>query len=229
MDDVATREGRTVLFVSHNMGAVNLLCSRAILMQRGTLILDGPTKQVTRKYFDGGNALTVWTRSAPVNAQGICLLEARILVDGRLAAQQISTDQAFVVEVVIHSQSSYRDAEIAVRFTNHEGFPVLTTANGDQADAFQPIEPGRHTLRAHIPAYLLATGTYSLLIAALIPDKILFEMIDSEIQITIEELGPQASATRDGRLGVVNPRLAWEQQAEDGSPLPDRSPLLNRQ
>ena len=211
MDDVARREGRTVLFVSHNMGAINLFCGRAILLQRGKLVLDGPTSQVTRKYYNAGDALTTWTRSEPITeTEGIYFLEAKILVDGQPVTQQMTTDRGFTVHMVIQAQMSYRDAEIAIRFTNHEATAVLTTANGDRFEAFQPIERGRHTLRAHIPAHLLAAGTYSLLIAALLPGRVLFDLLDSEIQITLEELGAQASTTRDDRLGVVNPRLPWE-------------------
>ena len=215
MSDVANREGRTVLFVSHNMGAINLLCSRAILMRQGTLVLDGPTREVTRHYFDTGSALTSWQRTTPIQeTEGIYFLGVKILIDGQVAASQFSTDQKFMIETVVQAQADYSDAEIAVRITNHEGFPVLTTANGDQFETFRFIKQGQHTLRAHIPAHLLAAGTYSFLIAALIPGKTLFDMLDGDIQITIEELGPQASTTRDGRLGVVNPRLPWEHEAQ---------------
>lgn len=49
MKDVA-EQGRTVLFVSHNMGAVSDLCTRAILMSKGSVQYDGPTEEVIRRY-----------------------------------------------------------------------------------------------------------------------------------------------------------------------------------
>jgi len=49
MKDVS-EQGRTVIFVSHNMGAVNDLCSRAILLNQGTMKLDGPTDKVIKAY-----------------------------------------------------------------------------------------------------------------------------------------------------------------------------------
>ena len=220
MGDVASREGRTVLFVSHNMGAINLLCSRAILMRKGILVSDGPTNEVVRRYFDTGSTLTTWQRTGPVEQEeGIYILRARILVDGQVAASQFGTDQEFTVEVVVQAQADYSDAEIAVRITNHEGVPVLTTANSDQFNTFQLIGVGQHTLRVHVPAYLLSAGTYSFLISALIPGKILFDILDGDIQITVDELGPQASTTRDGRLGVVNPRLTWEHDVQSNTLL----------
>jgi len=51
MDQVSKNEGRTVLFVSHNMGAVQNLCSRGLLLDQGSLILDSNMKSVTDKYL----------------------------------------------------------------------------------------------------------------------------------------------------------------------------------
>lgn len=51
MGDVA-KEGRTVLFVSHNMAAVSALCSRAILLENGKLVLNDSTKQIIEMYLN---------------------------------------------------------------------------------------------------------------------------------------------------------------------------------
>ena len=50
MDDVA-RAGRTVLFVSHNMNAIQRLCTRCILIERGKIVANGPTPDVTTRYL----------------------------------------------------------------------------------------------------------------------------------------------------------------------------------
>lgn len=50
MEEV-TQEGRTVLFVSHNMGAVQALCSRAVLLRDGTVFADGPAASVVGTYL----------------------------------------------------------------------------------------------------------------------------------------------------------------------------------
>ncbi|MEP7236274.1 MAG: ABC transporter ATP-binding protein [Ferruginibacter sp.] len=55
MDDVAKKEGRTVLFVSHNMGAIESLCSTAILLENGKLKYTGDVKETIRNYFVASN------------------------------------------------------------------------------------------------------------------------------------------------------------------------------
>ena len=51
MEDVSTKEGRTVLFVSHNMGAIEKLCKSAVLMKNGKIISEGKTKDVVDFYY----------------------------------------------------------------------------------------------------------------------------------------------------------------------------------
>jgi lipopolysaccharide transport system ATP-binding protein len=54
MDDISHREGRTILFVSHNMGTVTSLCSRAVWLDHGLIRRDGSTRAVIDDYFDRG-------------------------------------------------------------------------------------------------------------------------------------------------------------------------------
>ena len=204
-------EGRTVLFVSHNLGAVKSLCGRALLLANGLLSLNGPVDKVIEKYLGTENAAqTRWVRNdPPLGSDGILLQEVMILVDGKQAFGTIRSDKPFEVLVRARAFREYRTAEIAIRLTNQEGIPVLSTANCDAFDNFEPIERGDHFFVARFPKLLLPSGNYSLLVAAFIPYRTLFDSVDGEVRLTIEEVGPQASVTRDGRFGVVNPRLDW--------------------
>ena len=56
MNQVSKAEGRTVLFVSHNMGAINALCNSAILLDKGQIKATGKTETITGMYFGGGVA-----------------------------------------------------------------------------------------------------------------------------------------------------------------------------
>jgi lipopolysaccharide transport system ATP-binding protein len=66
MDDVAKRQGRTVIFVSHNMGSVRTLCSRAILLRNGEIAEAGPTGRVIKSYLATAEspAESTWERSS---------------------------------------------------------------------------------------------------------------------------------------------------------------------
>jgi lipopolysaccharide transport system ATP-binding protein len=69
MGDVA-REGRTVLFVSHNMSTIQALCRKAIWIDRGTLMESGPTSAVVQGYLEAAQVADVAPVAARIDRQG---------------------------------------------------------------------------------------------------------------------------------------------------------------
>jgi lipopolysaccharide transport system ATP-binding protein len=59
MKDVSVNQGRTVLFVSHNMAAIRSLCSKAVLLKHGRLLLEGESNFVISEYFNSGTSVSV--------------------------------------------------------------------------------------------------------------------------------------------------------------------------
>ncbi|NQX92528.1 MAG: ABC transporter ATP-binding protein [Flavobacteriales bacterium] len=59
MKDVSQGEGRTVLFVSHNMGSIRSLCDRGLVMENGTLAFDGPVEEAVQAYLSQGDTADV--------------------------------------------------------------------------------------------------------------------------------------------------------------------------
>lgn len=211
MQSSSACEGRTVLFVSHNLSAISQLCSRAIYLDKGSVTVAGSTAEVIKHYLNlGGSVATTWNRSAPVpSSKGIYFLSIRILVGGEVAPDNILTSDEFEVEMTVLANDDNYQSEISIRLTNQEGIAVLTTANIDEADEFQKIDKGKHIFRVKIPAALLADGTYTIQAAAFIPNQILFDCVDNELSLIINETGLQASSMKDHRPGVVNPRFPW--------------------
>ncbi|MEJ1971699.1 MAG: ABC transporter ATP-binding protein [Lacunisphaera sp.] len=84
MQDVATREGRTVLFVSHNMAAVDQLCNRCVYLMQGTVHAVGPTAPLLQQYLatqaSGAGTLKAVRQHPDVEVTGV-----DVLVDGRSA------------------------------------------------------------------------------------------------------------------------------------------------
>ena len=213
MGEVAS-QGRTVLFVSHNMSTINQLCRRSIFLRQGAVAAFDFTREITRMYFESGvGSSTQWRRTKPLpEADGIYLQSITVRHRGKVAPPELTTDDAFTVEVAVHATRAYANAQINVRFTNQEGVAVLTTANADCFSGFEPITEGEHRFSFEMPAHLLASGTYYLLVAAHIPEQVLFDLVDGEVRISLDEVGPLASVMRDQRLGVVNPRLPWRHE-----------------
>jgi lipopolysaccharide transport system ATP-binding protein len=82
MKDVAANQGRTVLFVSHTIKALQALCQNGLMLQNGKIVKTGPIKEVTDFYL-GGSDLNYslsneWTRENAHFAEGVYLLAAKI-------------------------------------------------------------------------------------------------------------------------------------------------------
>jgi lipopolysaccharide transport system ATP-binding protein len=71
MEDVATRQGRTVLFVSHQMAAIQHLCTRCLLLNEGRIVCDGPPTHVIDTYLSQAKHLTTIELSRRKDRRGI--------------------------------------------------------------------------------------------------------------------------------------------------------------
>ena len=115
MEDV-TRSGRTILFVSHNMAAVENLCSRGILLSEGKILLDDSISRVTREYQTklANSASSIWTRTLQISS---ALLFRSI--DLELLGNQ--PNHQLRIRTVLQSTSQHPKAFIAFDFTNSLG------------------------------------------------------------------------------------------------------------
>jgi ABC-type polysaccharide/polyol phosphate transport system ATPase subunit len=152
------QEGRTVIFVSHNLEAVLRLCSRAAWLERGSIAELGPAPEVVDAY------LAAQLRSAEQagfdDREGpVALRSVRVLDAGGRPAQMIRRDRAFVVEVGFLIRSTVPGLDVGVHLYNMRGVEVLSEAWGD-VDLERQSEPGSYVARVEIPP-LLNVGDYT--------------------------------------------------------------------
>ena len=214
MQDVSA-QGRTVLFVSHNMASVQLLCSTGLLLNQGQVQIVGSIPKVLESYLSQGVEYDGhWTRPEPVpKTAGIYFEEVRILNEAGDVAGHLGCTSSFTVEMRVQATSAFDRAQLAIRLTNQEGVVILSTCSTDSHRQFVHIDAGTHVFRVTFPGEFLVAGTYTLQLAAHQPGQQLFDLIDDTIAICVEETGSVATITKDQRLGVVNPILAWVPQS----------------
>jgi ABC-type polysaccharide/polyol phosphate transport system, ATPase component len=207
------KEGRTVFFVSHNMGAIRTLCSRVALLEKGNIQGPGDSSFFIKQYLAGdGTASALWKRSNEFPSwEGIFFEEVRIEnIDSKLSDTLASTDP-FYIKLNFWSSANFTGTQIAIRVTNQEGVPVFTTTNGDTLGKFCEIKKGRHSLRVGCPGSFLPPGQYTLIVASFIPGEKLFDAVEDKLRFRIEDLGTHVTIMKDGRWGVVTPILPWEE------------------
>jgi lipopolysaccharide transport system ATP-binding protein len=161
MQDVAGH-GRTVLFVSHNMGAVQTLCSRAIALRDGRLIEDGPAAAVVRSYLASLNRREE-SGFAPGNPHrrtrgDLVLTGGRVLNGNGEPSTELTAGEAMTLEFSYANPAGHLSIEPTVIVRNGDDVPVLHLQPGYSGARIIAQRAG--TLRCTLPRLPLALGDY---------------------------------------------------------------------
>jgi lipopolysaccharide transport system ATP-binding protein len=235
MGDVA-KQGRTVLFVSHNIAIMNQLCPRAILLADGDVKRDGRTSDVIATYLKAGSDSAgehVWEnpRRAPGNEK-IRLRSVRIVSRGRTTAETY-IDEDLLVEVEFwNHRPNTRNVCTNIYLLDSLANTVLSTAstpggNSLREEWFDKLHPsGLYRTTLTIPANFLNDGLYyiSVYVVSLGP-----LMVEAEaphvLSFTVFDTGEMLEAGGGSRWeGVVRVRLPWRTDYLGDGEVADAAP-----
>ena len=221
MGEVA-RGGRTVLFVSHNMHAVEKLCRRIVYLEGGRLAgVYNNVREGIMSYLasrpDGASA------NAWINQGGECendyfvpqRLEMSSLRAGTRPGEPFSNDYPIVIKIVGTVRQQDPALNVGVSVYTEDGEPLFYTFASDTAkDQWPRLATGQVRLRTEIPAHLLNEGTYRVQITANLRHQ--FWLLDPEIgsaaSVMFSIRGGLSSSPvwNRKRQGILAPVLAWE-------------------
>jgi homopolymeric O-antigen transport system ATP-binding protein len=211
MKDVG-QHGRTVLFVSHNMQAITRLCPRAILLNDGQVLAEGPSCEMVSFYLNsegGAKPEKVWPdlfQAPGDDVIRLCALRARA-VDGRVTGV-VNISQAVSIELEYEVLQSGHEFEIYFKLINGEGIDVFQSIDNDPSWRKKSRPIGRYVSRAWIPGNLLAEGMYVInprvRTRFWVDDALGIQVVDP-----MDGAGARVDTVRD-IPGVVRPLLKWE-------------------
>ncbi len=216
MGDVA-QQGRTVLFVSHNMGVITRLCPRAVLIARGALVQDGPAEATVSHYL-AMNANTLgkvsWDNGiANPNVNEIAIMQVSLLDANDNTITYVDNSQSIFLEIRYKIFETLDFARIGFRLSGADGTPILEAYDIDRATQSRTRAPGSYVLKCEIPGRLLCPGSYFLSIGAGIPGTKNLVLLDGILMLHVDDAGPNALAApvQGQRSGFINPQLIkWE-------------------
>ena len=160
MDTLSKEEGRTIIFVSHNMGAISQLCTSCLLMNKGKISLMGDTKSIIAEYLGSGitsNAKMVFESDDSKLAQFdyICVLNK----DGKIG-HEISDIEPVTIEIGFSVKCNLPDIYFGLVLQNVEGVEILFADSRDGKNSFpKKFKPGEFLVKLIIPP-LLSFGKY---------------------------------------------------------------------
>jgi lipopolysaccharide transport system ATP-binding protein len=164
MGDVA-RAGRTVVLVSHSMGAINALCTRCIILDRGGVEFEGSTPEATTRYYADsldivhGSDLSTRPRKGNGKARFTSIF-VRPLTPAGDALEVAYPGCDLNVSVELTCQSDFAPANLAIIFYDSSGYRVIDS-NTAQKGEFVSMRAGQ-TAKAHFLLHevLLRPGRY---------------------------------------------------------------------
>ena len=212
MRDISRGDGRTVLFVSHNLATVKSLCSSSVLLKNGRVVYQGTTSDAIQEYISSSIQHSGhWVRNGSggkdIRFESVSLTDLQGL---------IKTDFDFSEPICIDLRATIlkdlKDAEFAIRVINQEGHTIFTTGNSDDARKYLPLSTGPTRYIITIPQEFLNPGRYLLKIAAVVPKTCLHDLIDDELSFVVHETGSLNEVLHDDRVGLVHAQVRWELQ-----------------
>ena len=158
-----TRHGRTVLFVSHNMGAVIELCPRAILLDRGKIVEDGPAREVvdayTRACCDGASVDLMTTQHAgPGEFARLSALE--LLDTSGVGCTSFPMGGTLVARMRIRCHRAMPGAEIGLKISSRSGVALHYLVSSWEGLRYD-LTPGDHEFEIRVPEVHLFPGRYT--------------------------------------------------------------------
>jgi len=204
-----TKGGRTVLFVSHNMGAVSELCSHALLLQRGQVHAMGETAQIVEEY----------ARLQRGGEQGVsfdddeslpCSITAASVTDTKdNAASTFDIADEVVLNIHYKVRLPLEGLQVVLVLLRNMN-EVFCSFDTDALDSLPTREPGSYRAQCRLPGMFLKAGNYSVRLAIGTPDRLMAE-IESALTFDVEELSQNTynKGYRKERIGHIISRGRW--------------------
>jgi lipopolysaccharide transport system ATP-binding protein len=217
MEDVSTKEGRTVLFVSHNMQAIRNLCTDSILLENGNIISIGKSNKVIEEYIQNSNTISsIQELSDIINElprDNTYKLEGvNIIQEGLEIFNNISNGSDCEINITYQLFQQITAFRVFIDLYDGVGDVVLRSFHDELTEGIISMNPGTYVSKVIIPKNLLAPITYDL--------KILFGIHNIRMLPPIEGINIKLTVTQTGiynnaysgqyTAGKICPSLKWD-------------------
>jgi lipopolysaccharide transport system ATP-binding protein len=186
MQDISNSQGRTILFVSHNMSAINRLCNSVVLLESGKLIFHGNTQDGVNKYLLDGTGLNSNINRIEVKHKK--LFFKKYFLSNGIGDQKASftNEEKILLNIFLSIKEQMRNCTISYELLNSEGVVIYASVISDSNNLFLIWDKGEYEIVTELPVNILVGGNYSIQLRSAIPnvegidepdEKITFEIL----------------------------------------------------
>ena len=212
MKDVSTGEGRTVLFVSHNMGSIRSLCKRGILLENGRVKADGEVNSICDMYLSDSlvNLGAAWER--PFNPEKDFQITKVELLDNKGEGKNLfSCDEEWHIRMTAHVKQRIPGIYGYLQFTKADGVAAWISDSNDLImNKLETLPLGESQIDIIVPKRSLAPGGYSIYLNFTSHQNISGFNVDSPKDVCVFNLTDDHTYRGDSRGGYLSTLLDWK-------------------
>lgn len=146
MDEITKKEGRTILFVSHNMGAISQLCQKTILIKKGKVAEIGETGDIISKYISNQIDNIQSTKFAADKTKKVKIRSVSILDKDHKASSHIKIFEPFKIKINYDVNEKIRGIQAAALCTdNNDNYIFISGESDANPSALEEKEVGNYT------------------------------------------------------------------------------------
>jgi lipopolysaccharide transport system ATP-binding protein len=208
MHDVSRNEGRTVLFVSHNMTAIENLCRNVCILQHGKMDFLGNNNEAVIKYLKESNPL--------VKSCGNLTFEDEIFRLLNFTVKQNEIDDNFISNIPINVIISYNVKKevfgLRIGFElidDNSGIVIFRTFHDENEEVIFSTQVSKYTSNGQIPGKLLKEGSYVVYLAIGIHNQRWITKDTIGIRFFVHNIGGINKNYADDRNGIIMPFINW--------------------
>jgi homopolymeric O-antigen transport system ATP-binding protein len=209
MQDVSTH-GRTVLFVSHNMGAISRLCERCILLDQGQLVAAGPTASIVQTYMSSGLMERAEYRQDANGEKAVNLKRIALLDELGGVRSDVPYDGELRFELDYEVNQTVTGVSVGIGLFTIDGTCAFVTGDFDAHPELLGLrEVGQYCTVVKIPPRWLNIGRYTVTVSiANGTSGVVYDHLDALI-FNVVDNGTPGSRHGVERKGVLQPVLDW--------------------
>jgi lipopolysaccharide transport system ATP-binding protein len=215
MKDVSVNDGRTVLFVSHNMAAIKQLCNNSILLQKGTVKLIGSSDEVIKQYLQSAGTSSIYIQewinkerprnnNAEINKVIVCDSRNQLI-------ETIYTNSSIKINIYYSLIRENVYVGFCLVCMNEEEQVIFSTINNIQNEFYgKSLKKGDYITSCNIPGNFFNNGVYKIRIILFSESFTDPVVVDEALILEIHD-SDEIRGDFFGRIdGVIRPYLVWE-------------------
>lgn len=200
MEEVTRQDGRTIIFVSHNMNAIQKLCRKTALLEKGKIVMYGETDKVVEYYLENKNSNPVMQFENSDNKDAY-IKQVRISCDNKNVTD-IPINKEIIIDIQFEVLNDINKATLCLMFSN-SGNEILHTYESDYSGSLKNFKKGSYETRVTIPAFTFNVGSYDTDILLDNPGINIIDRVNNISFKIIDENNPKTKIMSDNTSGVI--------------------------